>query len=241
MIAKINETLNANIVGDKLKDQSPDIHSLVLHQNLLIQGLMDLLYQFVSTEMEKTDLFSGLKKLLKQHQIEMKDLGLRDDLAIQVNWAEVDPKGILTSGELHPVLVDKVKGLVQKASSQGLKIRLQEGLRSFERQNELFKSGRNVTRARAGNSYHNYGLAIDIVFRDKNNQPSWSEEHDWLKLGKIGKDLGLKWGGDFKRISDKAHFEYHPELNLKMVKEAYRSGGLQNVWSKIPSPLEGEG
>lgn len=123
-----------------------------------------------------------------------------------------DPKGILTKGDIHPELAKKVNILLDEAHKQGLEVMVFEGFRSVDRQNQLYDGQRGVTQVTGGNSYHNYGLAVDIVFKDKNGNPSWAENHDWKKLGEIGKSLGLKWGGDFKTLSDRAHFEFHPAL-----------------------------
>lgn len=232
-MSKINETQNVSSIFQKTEGALPDIHDLVLHQNLLIQGLMDLLYEFVSSEMNKSSLFNQLKLLLKKHEVDVSQLGWKDDLQANIDWTVVDPKGILQSDDLHPELKSKVKTLVQKATAQGLKVQVYEGFRSVERQDKLYQDKRNITKAKGGQSYHNYGLAVDLVFRNDKNQPSWNGKHDWNTLGKIGKDLGLTWGGDFKRISDKGHFEYHPGLNLKTIRSVYKSQGIQGVWDLL--------
>ncbi|MBF0104364.1 MAG: M15 family metallopeptidase [Deltaproteobacteria bacterium] len=145
----------------------------------------------------------------------------------------MDPKGILTSGKLAPVLCQKIKSLLVKARKEGLNILVLEGYRSLERQKMLYQSKAGVTRAAAGQSLHNYGLAADVVFYDSQDRPSWSEGHNWQRLGEIGKELGLVWGGDFKSISDKAHFEYHPGMTLREVKKTYRSKGMAALWQKV--------
>ena len=69
-------------------------------------------------------------------------------------------------------------------------------------------SGGKVTNAKAGQSYHNYGLAIDVVevspmYGYKKGYPS----SRWDKIARIGKSLGLEWGGDWKSFVDKPHFQ----------------------------------
>lgn len=120
---------------------------------------------------------------------------------------DFDPKGILKSSRLHPRLAGLAETIVTTAWKKGLKVMVFEGYRDGKRQNELYARG--TTRARAGKSYHNFGLAVDIVFLNEKGEPSWSPEHNWQKLGEIGKNLGLIWGGDFKRIKDYGHFELH--------------------------------
>lgn len=124
---------------------------------------------------------------------------------ILINKAiEDDDKKIIDS--LHPKIKRKAKIFLFKAKKQGHNIRLTSGLRTFEEQNEIYSQGRTsggsiVTNAKAGSSYHNYGLAFDIVDRDKGYNADWEE------LGKIGKKLGLEWGGSWKSFVDKPHFQ----------------------------------
>jgi len=39
-----------------------------------------------------------------------------------------------------------------------------------------------------------------------NGQPKWDSEH-WQEIGTIGKKHGLVWGGDWKRLVDRPHFQ----------------------------------
>jgi LAS superfamily LD-carboxypeptidase LdcB len=143
-----------------------------------------------------------------------------------------DPKGILKSGELHPELVKRLQAFLNEAWQNDLHVFIFEGARSFERQNQLFQAGQ-VTKAAAGKSFHNYGLAADIVFYGPQKKPSWDAKQDWQKLGKLGEKHGLTWGGRFQSIKDFSHFEYHPGLGIEKTKEIYDSEGLKSVWKKI--------
>ncbi len=117
------------------------------------------------------------------------------------------------SNEEHiKLLIPEMRPLVQKflslASYNGFDIRITSSYRSFDEQAALYMQGRGlsgpvVTNAKPGQSSHNYGLAIDVVDRKK------GYDIDWKKLGKIGKQAGLKWGGDWWRFIDRPHF-YHP-------------------------------
>lgn len=99
-------------------------------------------------------------------------------------------------------------------------------LRTFDEQTALYNQGRTVlfdkngkrlgkvTNAKAGQSYHNYGLAFDIVLIE-GNKASWDttvdydKDHkaDWMEVVEIFKKHGYTWGGDFKSIKDAPHFE----------------------------------
>ena len=90
----------------------------------------------------------------------------------------------------------------------GHPVRITEGYRSMERQQELYNQGRTtpgniVTNAKAGESFHNYGVAVDFVFRKEGYNAS---EELWQTLGAIGKSQGFEWGGDWAKFVDKPHF-----------------------------------
>lgn len=117
--------------------------------------------------------------------------------------------------ELHPVYQPYVIKLINTAY-QKLKITwvITDGYRSPAAQGSL--SG-GVTNAGPLQSYHQYGLAIDIVsVRDgkitylSNGNQSIT---DSKAIGLIGEQLGLVWGGRFttKNGPDYPHFELHPK------------------------------
>jgi peptidoglycan L-alanyl-D-glutamate endopeptidase CwlK len=117
---------------------------------------------------------------------------------------------------LHPRMRPLATRFLQEAKKQGINLRITAGLRTAAEQEALFQQGRTtpgakVTNARAWQSYHNYGLAIDVVPMNALNQPDWNSR-EWNRIGQIGKSVGLRWGGDFKSIVDRPHFEIGPPL-----------------------------
>jgi hypothetical protein len=65
-----------------------------------------------------------------------------------------------------------------------------ETYRTPLRQAELFNQKEKVTNARAWESAHNYGLAVDFVPK-LNGQWSWSEDHDYAYLREKAEEHGL--------------------------------------------------
>lgn len=55
-----------------------------------------------------------------------------------------------------------------------------------------------------GNSYHNFGAAIDL--RITQRPDGWSYDRALRRLGDLAPAAGLRWGGTFKRV-DSPHFE----------------------------------
>ncbi len=149
-----------------------------------------------------------------------------------------DPRGLISG--LHPTLQSKIHTLIANAHKRGLNIQVFEGLRSIERQNALYSQGRDaqgnvvdkskiVTNVKGGSSYHNYGVAVDVVFHG--NQP-WGEQHDWEGLGKSGEEAGLEWGGRWTSFVDRPHFQI-PGLTIAQMKAWHAAGGLENVWKNV--------
>lgn len=73
-------------------------------------------------------------------------------------------------------------------------------LRSNEEQARLYAQGRTapgpiVTDAPAGESAHNYGLALDIV-PIIDGKPDWQgSDPVWQQIGALGEAAGLEWAG----------------------------------------------
>lgn len=129
---------------------------------------------------------------------------------------------------LHPAVREEVEQMydeICQALTGKAICRFAYTTRTFAEQDALYALGRTapgkiVTNAKAGRSYHNYGLAFDIVLlKDKDGSgtfesASWETDvdfdgdgvADWIEVVKICKDYGWSWGGDWK-FTDKPHFE----------------------------------
>lgn len=116
---------------------------------------------------------------------------------------------------VDPALADFAERLMRGMASIGHPMLVSEGFRSMERQAALYAQGRTkpgkvVTNAKPGQSLHNTGRAVDIVF---DSPKPWAESHPWATVGMVGKSvaiaLGLKlsWGGDWKGMVDRPHWE----------------------------------
>jgi LAS superfamily LD-carboxypeptidase LdcB len=126
--------------------------------------------------------------------------------------------------KLHPKIRQMVINFITDAQDRGYKLRVTSGLRTFQEQQALYSKGRpngkKVTNARPGTSFHNYGLAIDVVeigpTKGMNGFKKGYDKTRWDEIGKIGKEHGFFWGGDFRSLSDKPHFEFNNEKKLKI-------------------------
>lgn len=138
---------------------------------------------------------------------------------------------------LHPAVRQEVKDIylneIIPALSGKAICRFAYTLRTFAEQDALYAKGRTrlfdnsgkrlgvVTKAKGGQSIHNYGLALDIVLiKDTNGDgtfesASWETnvdfdkdgKADWMEVVDILKKHGWTWGGDWKSFKDVPHFE----------------------------------
>ena len=96
---------------------------------------------------------------------------------------------------LHPVMRRLVAKLQTRIYSEGIPLFVFEGFRSPDRQNKLFEKVPRVTKARAWQSYHQYGVAVDFVFHENGNW-HWgrNERHKtWYKtLHRYALEIGLE-------------------------------------------------
>lgn len=118
-------------------------------------------------------------------------------------------------GELHPRLQKTIAQLQEECRKEKMTLGIGECFRTVDEQNALYAQGRTkpgaiVTNAQ-GSSYssqHQWGIAFDFY-----KNVSGHEYDDTLffnRVGKIGKSLGLGWGGDWTGIIDRPHL-YLPD------------------------------
>ncbi len=159
-------------------------------------------------------------------------------LSIPKTWDVHTDKRIL---ELHPEIRITVAEYINLMDTKhAMKIRVTGNpYRTFEEQDELYAQGRTkpgkiVTNARAGESYHNYGLAIDVVeIKPQFGYDKGYDQKRWSLIGKEAKSMGFEWGGDFKSFVDKPHlqmtFGYTESQLLALVKKGMLIKGTTYV------------
>lgn len=149
-------------------------------------------------------------------------------------WDIVSDRRINT---LHPLIHAKAKEFIIRAEKElGIKLRVTSALRTWKEQNELYaqgrtKTGKIVTNAKGGQSLHNFGLALDVV-EIKNGKAIWKNPN-WNKIAALGKSIGFAWGGNFKSIKDKPHFEMRFGRSLAQLQNLYVSGNRQGEYINL--------
>ena len=106
-------------------------------------------------------------------------------------------------------------------------------------QNALYAQGRTkpgaiITRAKAGDSLHQYRVAYDAVPL-RNGKPVWGIKGNgidtdpsddskddlelWQRVGELGKSCGLEWAGDWKDFKEFPHFQYTGGMTLAQLQQ----------------------
>lgn len=122
---------------------------------------------------------------------------------------------------LHPYLRSRVLMLIDSCRQRGITVEVRETYRSSERQDYLAKKKKKVTNVTGGNSYHQYGMAVDVVIV-VNGKYAWSNKKLWKQVGSIGESLGLRWGGRWSRLWDPGHFEWSGDCDITQLKQGHR-------------------
>jgi len=127
---------------------------------------------------------------------------------------------------LHPRIRDKVTKLISDLTAANVPMKVFESFRSPERQAFLYSKGRfppnqnmgKVTKAQAWHSYHQYGLAVDMVI----DHP----DHTMWETGNATVDA---WWAKYHELADKNGLEplswELPHVQLKGVKTSQLLAG----------------
>lgn len=148
--------------------------------------------------------------------------------------------------QLHPIVADTVAKVLAKLADAKIAALLFSGFRSFEEQDKLYALGRTIpnrdgltaakplgniiTKAQSGDSWHNYGLAVDLVRVDAKGNPTW--DLPFSDIGRIGKECGMEWGGDWL-AKDLPHLEIRFGYTISQAKAIVKEKGLPHFWEII--------
>ncbi|MGE8205356.1 M15 family metallopeptidase [Heyndrickxia sp. NPDC080065] len=129
--------------------------------------------------------------------------------------------------ELNPIVKERTNQLIQQAAKKGITVVITDGFRSAKDQDQLYQKGRTVsgnivTNAKGGESYHNYGLAVDFALKTPSGKIIWDMKYDgnknskpdWYEVVDLAKKLGFTWGGDWPKFKDYPHLQMDFGLSI---------------------------
>lgn len=172
---------------------------------------------------------------------------------------------------MHPSVRNEVFDMYTYANNKllgkGVRLRFAYTLRTNKEQDDLYAQGRTklydgkgnrlgiVTKAKGGQSIHNYGLALDIVLlvdKDKDGTfetASWDITRDfdgdgvadWTEIANYFKSKGWEWGGDWNSFKDYPHFQKDFGYTWSALQSKFTSGqttdevinGVTYKWVKL--------
>lgn len=136
----------------------------------------------------------------------------------------------LNLSSLNPYVASLARQFLNLCSTNGLSVTVVEAFRSWDKQDVLYAQGRTaagdiVTDAEGGDSYHNWGLAFDCAPL-KNGVINWNDIDTFNKMGSLGQQVGLEWGGNWTSydiaLVDPPHFQYTFGLSTEQLLEGAR-------------------
>ncbi|MCD9022561.1 M15 family metallopeptidase [Cohnella sp. NL03-T5] len=137
--------------------------------------------------------------------------------------------------QLHPVVAANKEKLIAMSKNIGIQVLITSDFRSSEEQDALYRKGRSdegsiVTQVKGGQSYHNYGLAIDFALLTPKGKAIWDMKYDgngngksdWMEVVAIAKRLGFTWGGDWESFPDYPHLQMEFGYSIQELQRGWR-------------------
>lgn len=120
---------------------------------------------------------------------------------------------------------------VKAIRNAGIDARIISATRTYPEQNALFRQGRFgnpgpvVTNAKAGQSWHNFGLAWDVgIFENGKYVPD--DVRPYKAAAQHGKVDGVEWGGDWKTFKDFPHYQFGTGgKGVSTARKTFEAGG----------------
>lgn len=141
--------------------------------------------------------------------------------------------------EVHPELARRVRLL---ASMLSFPLVVTQGLRTWPQQDLLYQQGRTipgkiVTKALAGHSMHNFGLAVDVAPTDGHGIDWNGKDEKWAEILAKAHSCKLAEGALWRTFPDEPHLyplecPANPDDNVRYL---FIGGGLQAVWREFPN------
>lgn len=171
--------------------------------------------------------------------------------------------------QINPAIAMMVRILAANLADASVadEIRVVQGLRSWDQQAALYAEGRTapgvpcvhdgvarpvgtcpvhhlgeiVTRSEPGNSWHNFGLAVDVApFTNDGvhafKVPDWNADHpNWKQMEAAARLAGFVCGADFRTFPDNPHLQLTGRFPVNPddeVRQIFKDAGMQAVWEE---------
>jgi peptidoglycan L-alanyl-D-glutamate endopeptidase CwlK len=126
------------------------------------------------------------------------------------------------TADLLPSVKFKADAFLMACQLAGITVVITSTYRDAESQDRLYAQGRTtpgkiVTKAKGGESFHQFRVAFDFV-PVVNGKAVWDDEKLWQRCGEIGRKCSLEWGGGWG-FKDKPHMQSTGGYSIEDYKE----------------------
>lgn len=153
----------------------------------------------------------------------------------QRKYGLADPRSEAVISTLLPKAQLAARQFLANAAKAPFAVKLLSGTRTYAEQNALFAQGRSakgriVTKARGGQSNHNFGIAFDVgifvggLYYEGRNAKEDKAYADLAAMTKAALPGLLEWGGDWKSIKDMPHYQLPAGKSVSQIAALLQSG-----------------
>ncbi len=148
---------------------------------------------------------------------------------IKTNLGEFDPRTESNIVSLVPAAQAKARQFMNAVKGGPLTYKIISGTRTYAEQDALAKQRPPVTKAKGGQSNHNFGIAWDVgIFENGKYYTGDSRKEDkaYVDLGQLIKTKvpGIEWGGDWTSFVDKPHYQLATGKSVSQVRALLEQG-----------------
>lgn len=148
---------------------------------------------------------------------------------IKSQLGSFDPRTEANITNLIPAAQIKAREFMRATAGLPLTYRIISGTRTYAEQDALEKQRPRVTKAKGGESNHNFGIAWDVgIFENGKYYTGDTAKEDkaYVALGQLikSKVTGLEWGGDWTSFVDKPHYQVVTGKTVSQVRALLEKG-----------------
>jgi peptidoglycan L-alanyl-D-glutamate endopeptidase CwlK len=157
--------------------------------------------------------------------------------ALKAQFGGFDPRSETNIATLIPPAQAIARQFLAAAQAFPSKVRIISGTRTYAQQDALHAIGRTtersrkpVTKARGGQSNHNFGIAWDVALFDASgrymdgSQPADTMAYKNLATLTKPQVPTLEWGGDWTNFKDPPHYQLATGKSITQVRTAFEAG-----------------
>ena len=150
------------------------------------------------------------------------------------NLGTFDPRSENNIQTVLPETQRAARSFLSRARNfAGFEVRIISGSRTYAEQDQLYRKGRFgnpppiVTKARGGQSNHNFGIAWDVGIFENGKYLAGDNKREtkiYQQLASAVLTDDLEWGGAWTSIVDMPHYQLKLDLTLKEVRLRFEAG-----------------